>query len=145
MWRLGDIPRKHDTLNATIDWTTLHGQTKYVHMRTSMITRHMLGLPALRESQYLISKPPKMGAMLFWLMPKGPYLLDHVGRPQRYLKKARQPRRFASNGQHCKAKPAMAVQGTTCTTSCIPTFVDIATPLSRVGCRVAHKGKMMLA
>ena len=72
MWMLGDIPRKHDTPNATIDWTTLHGQTQYVHMRTSMITRHMLGLPALHESQDLIGKPPKMDAMLFWLMPKVP-------------------------------------------------------------------------
>ena len=135
----GVIPRKPDTLNATIDWKPLHGQTKYVQMRASMITRHMLWLPALHDSHELINKPPNMDAMLFWLMPK-----DHVGRPQGYLKKARQPRRFASNGQHYKAKPAMAVQSTTCTTSCIPTFVDIATPLSRVSCHAAHKSNMRL-
>ena len=142
--KLGDLPRNRDTLNATIGWTTNHGQTKYVQVQRSMITRHMLGLPALHQSQDLIRKPPKRDAMPFWLMPKRPHLLDHVGRPQGYLKKARQPRRFASNGQHYKAKPAMAVQSTTCTTSCIPTCVYIAAPLSRVSCHAAHKGKIML-
>ena len=70
-----------------------------------MISRERL-LPAIHDSQELISKPPKTDAMLFWQMPKGPCALD-MSKAAGGTQESTTP---ASNGQHYKAKAAMADQ-----------------------------------